>query len=641
MRKIWSVALASVLATTLWGNDDLDALLGEYAQKADLSEQTRRESAGFLQVYTRQDLERMQIHQLKELLEKIPFFRYTEDQYGLTYPFYLPGQPPVPNGVRVYINDRAISGVFTNDGLRVFGQMDMTFIDHAEIYLGIPSQTFGVEGAIYVIKLYTKDPKRENTTLLGALLGSRGTNEVYGYTATGEEDWAYQLFANYTDLKRQDVYAPNGNTLKRNKEYTTAYAEWRKGKHRFEFQALNGKVDAFMGESMDLQSKDPRFDFYYYYGGWYYKDEDQKVNAFVNLSFSQSDYDDKSKPPYALGFVLNGNPPTATPYYQDHSQIQESIVDAQFKKGWQVGKWKNETGLQVRLKHFNLAHTPNPQPENGYDTRLVFSAFSENSYLFNPNHMLVGSIKLDRNIENGNIRDTSLFTGRLGYIYNNGRWISKNFLMYAETVPVMRTYYLNRYKFFHDSDPDKEWGIAAATKLIYRMPTYECSVLASRMYMFDSVFLQSGAQGVPFYVNLNDHVSINSFMVEGLYRFSPLSKLSFQAWESINVYRNGMPSAKNFALSTAWHATLQAWDIYADIIYKRFKEVSDRGVDLNLALTYRYSRTLSFFFKANNILGRALKEDYVVFNPLSGTKTELNGVDVLDRRAWIGVEYQF
>jgi len=55
--------LVFVSADIVFANDNISDLLSEYAQKADLSNQTKMESAGFLIVYTRQDLDKMKIMQ--------------------------------------------------------------------------------------------------------------------------------------------------------------------------------------------------------------------------------------------------------------------------------------------------------------------------------------------------------------------------------------------------------------------------------------------------------------------------------------------------------------------------------------------------------------------------------------------------
>ena len=631
-----------IMAISAWGaEENIDNLLGDYAQKADLSEQTRKESAGILQVYTRQDLDRMQVHQLLELLEKIPFFRYSEDNYGLTNPFYTPYQPPIPNSMRVYINDRAITGVFTNDGLRLFGQMDMTFIDHVEIYLGMPSQNFGIEGAYYVVKLYTKDPDRENTTLTGAMIGSNGTTSLYGYQAKKKDDFSYLAYGSYTNLKRENVTTDKGNVLKRNKEYLSAYGEIRKGNHRIEMQAITGDSDAFMGDSPSLNSVDPYFTFNYFYGGWYYENPDNGLKAFANLTYTTSKYHDKSYPPNPLGYYETFTPPYVGIYYEDHSKINETFADFQLKKTFYKGSFKSETGIQARYKHFTILDTPFPA-SGDYDTEWLLSFFTENSYLLSTNHMFTASLKVDRSIDNGAIEDRTLFSGRLGYIYNNKQWTSKTFAMYADAAPVMQTYYTNRYYFHRNSDPDIEHGYGVTTQLIYRLnKTNKISFMASRLYLENTLYLATDVIGRPYYGNLAEAMHFTTYMLEYEYHFSPLTKVSTNLWESINDYRNNFGNSTTYGGLISFITTWNRFDFHSDLVYKDYASVQDPGYDLNLAITYHYSRVMTFFTKANNLLGEALKENYYVYDPLTNIKTDLPDVDVLDKRVWIGMEYQF
>jgi len=629
-----------LITISAWGaEENIDNLLGNYAQKADLSEETRKESAGFLQVYTRQDLDRMQIHQFLELIEKMPFFRYSEDNYGLTNPFYSPYQPAIPNSMKVYVNDRAVTGVFTNDGLRLFAQMDMTFIDHVEVYLGMPSQTFGIEGAYYVVKLYTKDPSRENTTLGGAMIGSRGTTSLYGYQANKKGDFSYLAYGSYTNLKRENITTNEGNILKRDKEYLSAYGELHKGYHRIEMQAITGKSDAFMGDSPDLKSINPSFDFNYFYGGWYYDNPNSGWKVFANFTYTNSKYHDRSYPPNPLGYFETFTPPYIGYYFEDNSKINESLADFQIKKSFSQGSFKSETGIQARYKHFTLENTPFPSPSD-YNTQWLLSLFSENSYLFDTNNMLMVSLKIDRCINNGAIEDKTLLSGRLGYIYNNSKWTSKTFAMYTDAAPVMQTYYTNRYYFHQNSDPDIEHGYGLATQLIYRPnKTNTLSLMASRMYRENALYLAFDTLQRPFYSNLSQRMDFTTFMLEYEYLISPLTKISTNIWETINNYGDG--NSNTYGGIVSFLSTWNRFDFHGDLVYKDYQSVQDPGFNLNMAITYHYSRVLTFFAKGNNILGKALKQNYYVYNPVTQIKTDLPNVDVIDKRAWIGMEYQF
>lgn len=619
----------------------LDSLLGEYAQELDLSEATKKESGGFLMVYTRQDLDRLQIRQLKELIEKIPFFRYREDKYGLSDPFYSPYQPPVTNGMRIYINDRAITNPFSNNGMRLFGQMDMGYIDHVEIYLGIPSQTFGIEGAACVVKLYTKDPAREQTDLAGALLGSRGTQQYYGYSAHQEEKISYLAYGSYFNLRRQNVTAPAGNTLKRDKEFVDGYAQIATGHHRFEFQALSGQLDAFLGDSMNMTSVDPSIDIRYLYGGWFYDNPDTGWKAFAYITDTLSDYRDRS--PNPLGVVLDPIYHMPRFYYRDHTKLDEQLADIQLKKSLDLGALHSENGLQARYKHFTfdtLEFDGVARYPGEYDTETIYSLFSENNYLIDANNILVAALKIDRYIENGGVSDHTLYSGRVGYIYNDSRWTSKTFLMYNDAAPAMQTYFLNRYLYRQTQDPRIEHGYIGATKLIRKMPRDTLSGMVSRTILENATYFNP-VSFPPGYDNFGEAMTFDSYLVEYEHRFDALNVLKSNAWTVHSRYRNGLGSSNTYGFYLSLTNTLDRFDIHNDLVYKYYRS-SGRGLDWNFALTYHHSRRLTLFLKANNILGEALKQNYFTVNPFAlNPLTELKDVSVFDKRVWAGWEYQF
>ena len=64
---------------TVASADDFDTLLHDYHQASDLSLKTKNEAIGNIIVYTRNDLERMQVNSLKDVLKSMRFFSYREN----------------------------------------------------------------------------------------------------------------------------------------------------------------------------------------------------------------------------------------------------------------------------------------------------------------------------------------------------------------------------------------------------------------------------------------------------------------------------------------------------------------------------------------------------------------------------------
>ncbi|RUM44919.1 MAG: hypothetical protein DSY46_04275 [Hydrogenimonas sp.] len=478
-----------ILLLALIADEDLKTLLNKYALEADLSHQTKKEAEGYLLVFSRQDLDRMQIRSLNELIEQIPMMRYNESNNGLTSPLYRPYQPDETAWIQVYINDRALISPFTGSGLKLFGQMDIGYIDHAEVYFGIPSQTLGIEASALVIKLYTKDPARENTTLIGALTDTLKTGEVFGLSAKKVENFSYMAYLNFRNLKRSDVEY-NNTPLSRDKRSVNFYGEIRTDHQRFELHALRAHFDNFMGQSINLDPLSTYTDIDYIYAGWYYQDDTKGLKAYINYAKDWTERFERSA-------TIAGIYPTSTfPYYGVYQQLylkmHESISDLYLAK---LLKWKNITsrfGIQSRFKYFTfdrvLFDDLTIYFPNDYSRETILSIFNENTISIDPSRMLIASLKADRYIENGMIQDYSLFSGRLGYIYNKDHWVSKSFLFYGDFVPSIYKLYVNRYLYNNTNTIQKERVYSVSSKLTHRTTQADYSLLAAYSVIRDASY---------------------------------------------------------------------------------------------------------------------------------------------------------
>jgi len=636
MKKIFFIFF--IFISFLFAREDIASLLSDFAQEADLSNQTKQESAGFLIIYTRQDLDRMNVHYLKDIVDKIPFVRYNEDNAGLTSPFYTPYQPEPPDAIRVYVNDRELITPFSGNALKLFGQMSMGFIDHIEVYMGIPSQTLGIQPAWFIIKCYTKDPKREETTLAGYELGSYGTKEVYGYSAKNLSNFSYLAYVNNRNLKRETIYYKD-NPLSKNKDMTNFYGQVQKNHLRFEMQASRGSLDNFYGQAPLMDPKENWSKYNYFYTGIYYDNKENGVKAFIN--FSQDKTDHKINTDTFLGVIPYGY--FLYVYNEARTKVKEQVNDTQIYKTFKTKNNKLIIGIQSRYKYFKIDemsynNTINIKNSAHYNSELILSGFIENSYLLNRSNMITASIKYDKNFENGDVRDYKTLSGRLGYIYNNGKWISKTYAFIGETTPAMQTLFLNRVIYGQNSDPQKERKTAIATKLIYKTKKHTTSFLISHTVSKNSIYFDGRS-----YQNLDYIYSTEAASFRHTYYINPLNKIIFNAWMDIS-HKNGesLSNASKYygGLITLFN-TIGKFDLYNNITYKHWDSVEHDGWNLNSAVTYHYSRQLTLFVKGENILNSALKSNYFSVNPLNGERSYLNNVDSIDRRVWLGMEYQF
>ena len=142
--------------------EDIQILLEEYEEKADLSNKTKRESLGHLVVFTRKDLEIMGVNTLGEVLRTIPVTNFMPNSFG-TGSLSNPGQPvKISTIYRLYIDDHEVSSIHTFSPFLTYDEYPLDTIDHIEIYYSLGAISVSNEPSQIIIKLYTKSPEREN-----------------------------------------------------------------------------------------------------------------------------------------------------------------------------------------------------------------------------------------------------------------------------------------------------------------------------------------------------------------------------------------------------------------------------------------------------------------------------------------------
>jgi len=84
-------------------------LLEEFKEQSELSKKTRDESLGYLYVFTRDDLERMQAYTLIDIIKLIRIQNLVITKYGQNAAVASGDYPSLANYVKLYINDQDVS----------------------------------------------------------------------------------------------------------------------------------------------------------------------------------------------------------------------------------------------------------------------------------------------------------------------------------------------------------------------------------------------------------------------------------------------------------------------------------------------------------------------------------------------------
>ncbi len=617
---------------------DIDILLEELAHKDDLSQQTKKESAGYLTIYTRADLDQMKIRNIQELIAQIPFIRYNETNRGFSDPLYHPYQPASSIGLNVYIDDRELLSPFGGNGLLIFGQVSLDYIDHIEVYMGIPSQSFGLQPSLATIKCYSKDPKREQANVIGVNYGTHGSNKEYGYTAQTHEGYEYLLTVSHENNNAKKV-THNESSLSKNNAIYKLQAKIQKENIKLDLQIAHLKLDTFMGTSYNIDPINPNANISHMHIGFSY--DRKKDGLKVSASYTQNDaesYDDSMS---ILGLTKIPTSPFVIPYTKSYIHLEDQLYNAKLLKTFKTEKNTLLFGVHGRIKHFDmkeLKHGNQIIPKAfDYDTEKILSLSVEDSYLIDASTMITMSVLHNQYYENSDVKNYDTTSGRIGYIYNNNTFISKSFIFIGESIPEMQVLYENR-ALGQTTDLKKSNNMAVSTKMTYKSKDFETSLLYGHTVTQDNLYFD-GTQ----YFNAESKYILDTFSYRLSYDYNVLNRVIFNAWTNFTNNKNLSKNQK----STSYGAyitifnSFKKFDFYNNLIYKNWNDTLADGYNFNSTITYNYSRKLNLYLKANNIFEKALKSNYYSINPITEVRSELNGVDVIDRTLIIGLEYQF
>jgi hypothetical protein len=632
---IRKIALTSALVLGLCAQQlSLDTILGKLSVEDDLSKKTIKESAGSVIVFTREDLDRMQIKSLAEIIERIPFLRYNENDLGLIDPSYQPFQPSNANFIKLYVDDREVVDGMGAGGLQLFSQMDLGYIDHIEVYFGAVSFTIGIEPSLAIIKLYTKEPERENANILNVSYATYGTKDVNFYSAQELEDYSYLIYADSKIVKRKKVYY-NGVALSRDKHISMLYGKLEKGAIRAEFNLLNGGYDGFISKTLSLEPKDPASYLQNIYAGLYYDDDELK--AFVN--FSYYNIHSRSASDKLQGILPLDRFPYIYFYNSMYHHIHEMVIDSELSKRFRYGSWDLLFGLKGRMRNnefLKSLYGDRDFSKKRYTGDKTLTFMFEGSYLLDQSNIFFLSAKRDAIYESG-IDNYMRNSFRLGYVHNTPQYTFKLFGFDTAFVPQPVLFIEMEMWGQLDKRLDKERARVIAAELKKKEEDSWYSIMYNRAYYKNYIIRDLKTREVR---NVDTTQKIDSILAQYEKRFDTFDKFVLRGYVSHVDYNTGTNTYRGGDASF-YKRIGEKLDLYTSLVYRDGFGDLKAGYDFHMALTYNYDKKLSFYVKGINLLKKALKTDYYGYDFATSEVLKLPDVDVIDRTIWIGMEYQF
>jgi len=652
--------LALLVIQPLCG-DDFDSLLDDYKQASDLSNKTKDEAVGNLIVYTRDDIERMQANTLKDILKSMRFFSYQENRLGR--PDLINTDPLVSNSasIRIYLNEHELNGPLFGSGFISFGDIELDFIDHLEIYQGFPTFDFGTEPATIVVRLYSKTAKHDSGGKLKGQLGTYGSNILSSYIAEELEDISYFAYASRREEQRKDRYY-NSHSLQRDKRTERVYLSLSSDNHHLELHGSHSKSNGFLGNSFSIDSPlaQPgstdvpsdtmirnRYLSLSLHSTLQNKTLDLTASVMKSLQESSFEYNP------SLSYRPNPAPLGQLQINSLNGQVKEDSYTLGLTKKLTVDDHIFSTGLKFRHNHFDLTElNPDASLFSGipiplslsthiepYTSTDIYAAFVQDEYTIDENQIVTLSVMLERyHNKHTDIEDKTLFQSRFGYIFTNVNWISKTFLTHEEFAPEPYQVVIPSAQYANPNLKESSY-LSFLQELSYQTESTQSKLILG--------YNKTKDFAVPDELTLqlkNNEADLNVllFGLEESITFNDNDKLEIQAYV-LALDTNGTGNyVSSHGLQVRMLNTIDKFDLFNELIIReKESSLSHNGHDYNLGVIYHVTDDLQFNLKGENLFDNSSQQDYLTkINSITQEQSYITA-PINDRRIWLGMELLF
>ncbi|WP_457748247.1 TonB-dependent receptor plug domain-containing protein [Sulfurimonas sp.] len=623
------------LSVSAFANQSMELLLDEFKEASDLSKITKIESAGFLDVYTRDELESMQAHTLVDVLRTVPGLILTKTRDNI-YTFEKPGSTYMQySNIRLYINDHELTAS-SSDAMMLWFETPIEYIDHIEIYKVTSSVEFSSEAAPVVIKMYTKKPSRE---VGGKIRLTAADNQGYDmniYHANNYDNgFSYFVFANgdnskedtYTKTFNNKTYEINGDKRAENLFANFLYNGWSLELNNYakHSNAMLGIGDNATPKGSYIDSKQ----FYIHIKKLF--DKTLRLEISYDALDITRHYNDEN------GITIDQN---TTGQFLDtttNNKIFTLTLDKWFVLNRHNilfgGFYKNKANYE-KIRLLDTVATTNLFKSLNY-TVNIYSLYLEDKYKYDDSFEFISSFKGEfyRYATKQNQYDNEYIT-RVGAIKQ----------MQAVQFKVLFTYMVSESKDDRDILPlitqptnlskqyDDSYNYGLGMKIKQQRDEYE---------IIFSGFSSShdGSNSIATLSYDNTYSLVESSYYE---RLELKYKHTFDVKNSLHISYFTELNGNNLHLSPQNCINMRAYnkykniDIYNELLYRgayeKYAQRVGESYEYSFALKYHVSKDLSFGVKGNNVFDSGFKEVY-------------NSTDdptfVAKQRFWINMEYLY
>ena len=622
--------LLILLSSTLLSesSESMDSLLDDFAKKSDFSVNTKKDNSGELLLYTRKDLEDMQVRTLNDIVNDIPFFGYAENNFGNPDFFNIGGLYSGTNMIHLYIDNQEISyGIFLS-AYGIFGNIDLDFVDHIEIYMISPSYAQTLNSNTILIKLYSKDASRDAGGRVTLKYGSRDTHQETLTYSQNFTSFNYYAYGSHLVENRMPYDSFNDVELSNDRKDIHLFATLKTQDDLIQINYLKREQDAFASMALTAIPQDAYTQTEYFHIGY-------EREILDNLDF-QINYNSTSFNFNHIDSMKNA------PIQKFKNEITDKVISAKLQYKMNFENNKILMGINSNYNYFtNKEQINNTQyPKSDYTKQNRTTIFLEDEFDIFDNTLLIAGGKYVYTQNNSDIKDDNYLSHRVGLIYKDNSSIVKFFHTCDELAIFPYAYTSNVYQgkeLYNQNIRSSTFSVANRdTPLLAKLTLsyIENTNLISLDFTQTPTAITSHTKTMKDYLTyLNINYTFNqNHEVKSQLAYGKITNIYGGGDIAIiNGYLRLFNSFNKFKLFNEFYLFNQLHDAQTDLT-----------VSYSIALSYEYSEELKLSLKANNLFYSAEKKYLpITSNPNNNYQIEPLMHQTEDRVVLGKIEYLF
>ncbi len=410
--------------------ENLDDLLSQYREASELSHETKQEKSGHVTIFSRSDLDKMQAYTLNDIIKTIKMFTLKNSAFGPTAIVKSPYSEQSMSSVKIYINSYEVTSITAGTGIAQFGQMGLNHIDHIEIYQASNAIAFHGESGNMVIKLYTKDPARENATVLQGSVDSTGGGRGQVIDAQNFGDYSYLANVDVSGNRFDKERGRNNKEFSRDSNRGQLYVNFaKKDDYVIEGGASKEKSDIFSGFGQSVEGGDITSTYSYLHFTKYLPSQTELIisGTYEIIDVLNSD----SSGVRLFDSSLSNNLDVTSGSY---------TYDILLQKRYSYNDHNFLFGTEAKFKTFFLDNLQSNGMEKSYPAGPkeldIYMLFGEDSYDINEEHQITLGAKANY-YDNHETKANTEYLLRLAYLAKISEEFSlKSFIQKGHVYPI-------------------------------------------------------------------------------------------------------------------------------------------------------------------------------------------------------------